>query len=353
LRDRRYRLISLDTVFGNQMTGALFYSRFHELFFGAMLPVRHQNRFRKLAHDYLDRSLIAARQADVMPIISAEIAWYLEEADFDRLRRFVADRGFEARVVCYLRAPLDHLESTFQQKVKIGRPFSLDFRSQTRDLREIITGICRVFGEGNASLYFFQPAAFPGGCVVQHFCQVTGIDFSPGDIRHENESLNLNAVKFLHAVNRADNFDGKSSVARVQRQVLIERLKSLPGPPLRFHPALTATFAEYVKPQLAWLEQRLGWQMPLTLVHRDPDAGIRSETDLQDFTPQALEWLAKQTGNPPIRCGNREETVEQVVRQLSQITLIRSPLVTASVITDTLRERWRRNRIIARTTGRL
>jgi hypothetical protein len=351
LRDPRYRFISLDTVFGNQLIGALFCSTFHKSYFRALLSAEQLSRFRTRAQDYLHRSLLAARQDGVTPVISAELAWRLEESDFEQLRQFLAERGYQARVVCYIRPPLDQLESSYQQHVKVKQPAPLDFWTTRRGWRDAVDSLRRVFGEEHVSFHLFQPAAFPGRCVVQHFCQVAGVDFPASDVRHENDSLNLNALRFLHAVNLAGRSHTIRAWSQLQRHVLVRRLKSLPGPPLRFHPALTAPFVEHMTPDIEWLEPRVGFRIPWTLVSRDPDAGIRSEADLLDFAPDALDWLARESGSRPIRPGSREATVEQVVRQLGRLAPHRFPRTAASGLAHELRVRARRQRLVTKAMG--
>ena len=123
LRDKRFRLVTLDSYFGNRtMSAAFMPTEFDRasIFFRGVGPDRMKS-VRSAAIAYLDRTLRAARQSGQVPIISAEMIWMFSEEQLRTLATFLATRGFRPKVYGYIRAPLDMLESVFQQKVNVGR----------------------------------------------------------------------------------------------------------------------------------------------------------------------------------------------------------------------------------------
>ncbi len=123
LRDKRFRLITLDSYFGNRtMLAAFMPTEFERasIFFRGVGPDQMQS-LRSSATAYLDRRLRAARRSGQVPIISAEMIWRFSEEQIRTLAGFLTDRGFRPKVYGYIRAPLDMLESVFQQKIRVPK----------------------------------------------------------------------------------------------------------------------------------------------------------------------------------------------------------------------------------------
>lgn len=198
------------------------------------------------------------------------------------------------------------MESTIQQMVRVGRPdlwaCITDLRSRSHNA-EVIHRLDASFGRENVSLHPFDPDRFPGRCVVRHFCGIAGIETVPETVVRENDSLGLHAVRFLHTFNQAAAAIPSRWLRRAERAALEQALAGLPGPPLRLHDSLAADFERLIRNDLAWLEGRLGSPLPLTLARRRPDSGLRSESDLFEHAPEALDWLAERTGRRPLAPG--------------------------------------------------
>jgi len=354
LDDPGFRFLSLDGDFGNATVEAAFTENpaARPSPFLQAVPRRRMERWVAESRDYLDRALRAARRRDVVPVISSEMVDGFSEAELENLRRFVAERGFATRVVYYLRPPLDYFEAVVQQYVKIGaaRPWeSLARWRRQLALADRLARLDRVFGRDNVEAVVFDPADFPGGCIVRHFCGLAGIRFDPARVRRANESLGHDAVTFFVAYNR-DAGSSASSATRfprqVERAVLKRVLADMPGPAFRFHSDRNDEIGALVHPQLPWLQERLGRPLPLTLVRREAGEGIRNESDLECFRPEALDWLACQTGTAPFAETSGAAVAAEVSKRLRGLAW-RSPATLGAVVRDAAETRLRRRRLRA------
>lgn len=350
LDDPRFRLVSLDCEFGNTVVDSAFHDRLKERQTAFLDPIPRHRRalLGTRSRDYLDRALRAAGRAGVTPVISAEVAFWKAAAPAENLRRFVTERGFEPRIVCYLRPSFDLVESRMQQTVKVGRrPWDWVERSQAEFPEPVVlSNLDRIFGRAQVEVFLFDPSSFPERCVVRHFCQVSGIEIDPSRIIRSNESLNRNALQFLFVFNRQARPGGGNSRTwfRFRRSVLIQALATLPGAPFRLHPSVHELARPLLEPHLPWLEERLGQPFPLTLAQRLPDEGVRDEQQLLDFERAALDWLAQRSGSRPVAITSGPETARQVADQLERLVR-RSWGAAMSLTRDRAELLWRRRRL--------
>ena len=353
LRDKRFRLVTLDSYFGNRtMSAAFMPTEFGRasIFFRGVGPDRMRT-IQSNAIAYLDRRLRQARRSGQVPIMSAEMIWMFSEEQLRVLASFLADRGFRPRVYGYLRAPLDMLESVLQQKIKVGRtePWKeLLEMMEGRPLRRGISVLDDVFGQAAVDLEYYDPDSFAGKCVVMDFCERAGIEFNGDEVVRVNESLNMNAIKFLHAIGRYRIAQGKSMPASMTAmellkwESLVHVLRAVPGPPLRLHSSLTSTFADSFKAEQPLLEKRLGRSAPLTFATRRNDEGIRSEAELSSFDRGTLDWLEVFTGERVGRDGQDPAVAPAVGEMLDRVSILHMPAVTVKIAWDRLRLNARR-----------
>ena len=354
LRDKRFRLVTLDSYFGNRTMSAAFMPTELDrasIFFRGVGPDQ-MKAIQSRATAYLDRRLRQARSSGQVPIISAEMIWIFSEEQLRTLAGFLTDRGFRPKVYGYIRAPLDMLESVFQQKVRVGRAGSwkeLQAMMERRPLRQSISVLDDVFGQASVDLKCFDPELFPGRCVVMDFCDRTGIEFDSGKVIRVNESLNLNAIKFLHAICKHRISRGKSmpfsmtAMELLKWESIIHVLKAVPGPPLRLHSSLTSDFAEAFAVDQPSLERRLGRSAPATLAVRRDDEGIRSEDDLKSFDRDTLDWLEVFTGECVGRDGQDPAVAPAVGEMLDRVSILHMPAVSMKIAWDRLRLKARRH----------
>lgn len=336
LHDARFRLLTLDSFFGNLLIGSAFSGDYGvgSRFISHRVTEDMAARLPQESRHYLDRALAAAGRHGCTPILSAEIISYLPEAALERLRDFVVERNWQPSMVMYVRSPLDFLESRFQQRVKAGIMVRgaptrmeeyLEFAISLGYARPL-RAVDQVFGREQVAAFAYDQAEFPGRCVVRHFCGIAGI---PGDrvrVIRENDSVSLDAVRFLYALSVAGRRRFRARVDRVHRAVLIRRLQEeLPGEKLRFHDEVAGRYAAAIREELAWVEARLGCPVPLSRSSRDGGGGVRCDEDLLDFRQESLEWLAAASGRRVVPRGQGAETVRAVAEQLESMRMLISP----------------------------
>jgi hypothetical protein len=352
LQSDRFRLLSLDAFCGNWLIGSAFADDYgvNERFISNGVTPRMAATVPRRSRDYLDRALAAAGRRGATPILSAEIIGSLSQAAVERLRDFLVGRGWQPRVIIYARAPLDQLGSMFQQRVRAGDiasrmpaslPEFIDY-SARHGYATPLRMMDEVFGRENVSMQWFDPASFPGGCVVRHFCGVAGIPFRESAVMRVNEAASLDATRFLYALVVAGHRRKPDLLRRLGREIRLERLGELRGPPPCLHPGVTAPYADAIRRELGWVESRLGRAVPLSLHARDTDAGLRCEADLLDFSVESLDWLAKTTGRRVVKPGQGADTVRGVVEQVEAIGGLGSASTVRRVVAAGVRERWRR-----------
>ncbi len=287
------------------------------------------DRLRRSYSRRLARGLRTARERGRQPVISAEDCWRMSEREFRKMQSLVGREGFEIRVVGYLRPWKEWIQSNFQQRCQgetiYGRkPWAFGFAPTSLnqiDYRERIETLERVFGRENVLVRKFEPRGFPGGDVVRDFCHRVGISIAESRTRRTNDSLSLDATKFLVAYGRFGNREPDAGRrCALQHGWLVRRLQELPGPPLRLHSSLVEPTLAPVLPQLDWLEERLGASMREELgAHDDAHDTIRSDEDLLRFSGESLRWLARLTGGGSIAGTSGEETAREVGERVHRL----------------------------------
>lgn len=283
-------------------------------------------QYRVQLLDKLD-NLLATTDADVQSILSAEYCWGMRRTQYERIREFMADRGYSVRVIAYIRPWKEWLESSFQQRIKAGDLSSFQIAPaglSKIDYRERIETLETVFGSAHVQVFKYDPGTFPEGCVVRHFCQQVGIHFDAGRIRRANDSLKLPAIQLLYAYRRFAPGYGTGATAE-EDAWLNQRLRELRGPALRFHSSTVEPVIRHVLPQIPWLEQRLGLPFTEDLARYDQGACIRAESDLFDFDPAALAWLADATHSRLARPAAGEDTARAVAAQMHKLRQLGLP----------------------------
>jgi hypothetical protein len=272
----------------------------------------------------LDKHL-AATDVGVQSILSAEYCWGMRWMEYERVRKFMADRGYIVRIIAYVRPWKPWLESSFQQRLQAGlSSFQVSPASHSKiDYRERIETLETVFGSEHVQVFKYEPSTFLEGCVVRHFCQQVGIHFDAGRIRRANGSLTLPAVQLLYAYRKFGPGYGTGTVAGAENAWLVRRLREVQGPALRFHSSAVEPVLSKVLPQVPWLEQRLGLPFTEDLTRYDQGACIRTEADLFDFDAAALGWLADATQSGLARPSAGEDAARAVAAQMHKLRQLR------------------------------
>jgi len=349
----RHRLLTLDPFFGNWLMGSAFAPDYGigERFISDGVTAHMAATAPRRSRVYLDRCLAAAARRGCTPILSAEIISGLPRRGLEELRDFLHERSWRPALILYVRAPLDLLASMFQQRLRAGRiasripvllmPYLL--HSSKLGYAKQLLLLEEVFGRRQMTMSWFDPLSFDAGCVVRHFCSLLGLPLRADAVVRVNEGLSLDATRFLYALAVSGYGTMPMPLYRLQRAVLLRRLATLPGPPLRFHPHLTAPYIDAIQADLAWLEQRFQRTLPLTLHAAELGSGVRCEADLLDFSAHSLEWLGQASGQRPVKPRQGADTVAGVVAQLMAISGINAVRHSWPILVGEGRQRLRRH----------
>jgi hypothetical protein len=131
--------------------------------------------------------------------------------------------------------------------------------------KEIIVKFDNVFGADRVSIYKFDQALFPNGCVVRHFCDTIGLRADYSKIVNKNEGLRLPMLKLLLAYKR---YTPKTPPSLHTAQCYVKFLnhlrkenQKLGGPPLRMHSSLFEQGLSKWEEDGKWLEKRTGFSL--------------------------------------------------------------------------------------------
>lgn len=322
LRDPRFHYFSGGEVSAARLLLTQYTEREMPIYFwgargrDAAFVERQMQSFRRKWEKCLQR----VRGTGATLIMSGESCWRMLESELSRLQSDFESHGFRIQVVAYVRPWKGFLESVFQQQAKhhciFGKSDNWDILSVARfplDYQQRIETLDRVFGRDQVLVRKFDPRNFPEGCVVHDFCDQLGITLDAASIRRVNESLSMDAVRFLAAYGRYGNREGMKGMWRYwQHNWLVERLGRMSGPPLRLHSSLVESLLDGLLAQVPWLEERLGASFAQDWRKDDGGDCIRGSEDLFRFREESLHWLAEQTGGGLPAVSQGEEAARHV-----------------------------------------
>lgn len=285
--------------------------------------------YRQRLQRRLDQAVARCRRRGADLILSAEGLWRASPEAFSRFRRlraYLVDQGFEVVLIAYLRPLLPWLASLYQQSLKFGNAeFGLEMFRELLNFQAIIEELWLVFGRANVSIYPYDTALFPGGCVVRHLCHEIGYRCPPGYRTSVNESLSRPACGLLLAYNRQRHrLPATGLHPGAEYAPLLRQLERLPGPPLRLHASVLESWIPTVASQGAWLERELGLRLtPTTSAAMDPPGippGVDSAETLLAVPREVLHWLALRSGLPVLVRADTPPTEQTVAAAMRRLT---------------------------------
>jgi hypothetical protein len=309
---------------------------------------------KEFSLNYLRKCLQDCASQNLTPILSAETASSLTVEGLKNFRQFAEQFGFKVRVIGYVRPLLDLAESVYQQFVKIGKTNCMQhaLKSASISLRAV-PQLDEVFGRESVCLYFFDRNQFPERCVVKHFLREVGLDSQHIQVVHENESINLNALRFLYAWNLGKESSMYSLSSRFRRRMLMEAMKDLPGPALRFGRGIADQIESQASVYASAFFERFGQPIPMTLSTRPESHLINEDVDMLDFSAESLDWLADTFwARSPTRDStprSDDKRFEWVKKYLNRLSI--QPRGLASCV-DELKLRRHRKKLLQRWMGK-
>jgi len=343
-----FRFLTLDTVFGNRMVSTACYDEHSNQrnYFTATLSRRRLDRYKKQALHYLSESLITCARQGLTPVLSAEAAWLFHEGELTFLKSMASRHGFTARVIAYIRPPLDLAESMLQQNVKVGHaPRITDILSRAFASLSQIERLESVFGPDQVSLFIYDPRRFPGQCVVRHFSAATGINQAHDRIMRENDGVNANIVKFLYLWNLRNPRTIHSRFTRLRRAMVLAALRELSGPPLRFSPRIAESLIPAYQDRHQALAARFGRELPITVIPRTSGEEIETQEDLMRYSDDAMRWLSENASASFAGSRSSRDQHDIVFRQINMLARVRAPGMLARYVWCEIKVRRQRLRM--------
>ena len=246
-----------------------------------------------LVRNRLDAAI--GRCGDRTLLISGEDICSLARSDLAGLHRYFGARFDRVEVVAYVRSPAAYLASVFQQRVK-GDLDEFNPAAMLRGYEETFGKFDELFGRANVHLWKFDPARFPGGCVVQDFCARLGIHLPRGRVKRANDSLPRPALDLLYCYRKFGKPHGSEDMPAGEAQRLGRVLSALGTDKLRFAPELVQPILERHRADIQWMEERLGVSLDEDLGERRA-GDVGAEADLLSPAPQVVEGLLELLGD--------------------------------------------------------
>lgn len=248
------------------------------------------------ARNDLERAVVAAEGRTLL--LSGEGLATLSAADIATMRKYFEKRFDRVTVVAYIRAPVEFILSSFQQRLKGGR--IEDLFTNIGFYKNRIAKFDDIFGTEQVRLFKYDSTRFQHGCVVRDFCERLGIDLPEERIVRLNGSLTGAAARLLYIYRVFRQGPNAKSMDREILSRLISRLALLGGDKLRLAPDHIHALLEINKADIEWMETRLGESL-----REDPGESrpgdIRDESDLLTVDADIVAQILARLGDraPP------------------------------------------------------
>jgi len=264
------------------------------------------------------RKAIAGLASDRL-VISAECLSEFNPAEIGEFIDFLRSQNLNLEAVAYIREWRSWYESIFQQTSKYGTWPSEMFPLRFSAYRSAIEAFDALLGKQNVHLFKYDKERFPQGCVVRDFFNRLDLG-DPGDIERElNQGISLDAVKFLRAFHNS-GLRKVSDTATIERNILLANyMEKLAGEPVRFAPALLDELLQGDDSDLEWIESRLGDSLRPNDAIQTKEDGIRMKEDLENFSPESLDWLERESGDRLERAGAPGEIALRVAHAMTRL----------------------------------
>lgn len=160
-------------------------------------------------------------------ILSDEVIWYLTKSIcpelWKRLKWEAEARGFDVKIIVYLRRQDDLVNSMYAQRIRshdkeISSLKLSEFLAQADDFYVLdyyrhYQEITSYFGKDNVIVRIYDRKRFRDGSVVSDFLEALGLtpdaDFESVEGRDWNPSLGGNALEILRILNTLPDFNGE------------------------------------------------------------------------------------------------------------------------------------------------
>lgn len=188
-------------------------------------------------------------------IISGEALYGAPPDALNQLKAALDPYAKSYRIVGYLRPPVSHAQSVFQQALNFGRHIIFP---ALPSYRRPLTKHGNVFGSSTLTIRKFSRATLLNGDVVQDFADVINADVQGQEILRTNESLSLEATSILAAHLRYGQHQLGYPTALTVQRYLMSLLEPVGETKLEFQTELAHSVLEQTKNDTDWVKSQFG-----------------------------------------------------------------------------------------------
>jgi len=229
-------------------------------------------------------------------ILSGERLHNLTVPQLKELRKALSRHVDQVKVLAYVRGAASWIESAFQQRLKTGSPANFNnLRNVLPKYQAKFLRFDRAFDRENVVLWPFNPAEFPGKDVVLDFCHRLAIPFDASRVIIDNEGVSVDGLALLYLYRRLAKQGKLSPQDKLDVRLLTRQLRDIEGDKMRLSPSVLKPYLELTAADMAWMEERLG--SSISALPPERPGALRTEADLLQLTPRALNWLQRTLGD--------------------------------------------------------
>lgn len=260
----------------------------HHAHIGARRSAAQVQIYAETHRRLLDEELFRSASLGKNALISGEDILFLTHGELVRLADAIKKHYSQIDVIAYIRPPISFMESAFQQDVKMGH-YRKDrgISAHIPEYRARLEKFDRAFGSENVHMVKFSREDLIEGDAVIDFCHRLNIPVDAGKIKHVNESLTLDAVAILFALQFHDS--EFASLPAQDKGRLASFLSARGSGRFAYSRALAEEIRSSIEPDLRWIETRLGSSLDEPV--SETEGGIGSASDLLDIAVEARHLL--------------------------------------------------------------
>ena len=243
-------------------------------------------------------------------IISGEAISILSKKSLMRLKEFMQKYFEKITIIAYVRPPVSFMESSLQQRVKVGQFNEFNINSLYPGYRNRFEKFDIIFGKENVCLWKFDPKIFFKGDVVLDFCHRLNIKINLENIGRSNEAISKEALSLLYTYRKLGPGYGVGPKVIRENAMLINMLKNIGKTKIKLAPRLINPIMKKNHLDLLWIEERMALRFNEYIECTNED--ISKESDLLKIDKSSIKTLLKLLKEDSLPLGIKGETPEEV-----------------------------------------
>lgn len=220
-----------------KVDGTIFYNQsipLYGLFTEKPQNFKHYWYHNQLDHDVANEAIDSALEELLVKqrkiLFSDEFVSTLKQQELKRMKNFFEQKGFDVRVISYIREPFNNLVSVAQQRAKAQNHIKSVLDSNYLDkFVKRIENIRAVFGK-DAEFYSFEKACEHELGPVGFFLSLLGLTIESDRVLKVNESSSQQAIRLSSFITeKSPLYSSSSTVNPIRKKDDLLPIFSLPG----------------------------------------------------------------------------------------------------------------------------